>query len=393
MRRALVLGLSLVLLLAALVLAWNHRYEYADAGKHWSLSDMQPLAGDPVHLLRDGERTAVRIDKTAGDPMLTVVLSLPESGEVEALHLNYRIRAIDLVAGDTTWNKGRLAIQWLSAEDQPGGENDPIHDFTGTGVIDVHSRVVAPTHGKATPRILIQNIARSGGFVVEKLEVTVVHQRAIWHWLWPLLGLAAWGWYTALFLTTSKTRPIAAIPMALMSVFVTGGLILPKNADFKPQLFGLVYQLGDAPKITPPAPPATQTPEAPVTTPHTTAAQTSGIAKPIAATPSPPPGRYQFGKMQPKPGVVSWVQMRLSKFKRLLHLLAFMLPTLLIARLVGIRHAIIIGCFFAIGSEASQLFFGDVWDMNDAVDLLVNLIAVGLGIAAAKMKSGWRRSS
>lgn len=399
MRRIFLFSVSFAVLILLLLLAWTYRYRYDEASQTWSLNELKPIAGNMGQLDNYAPNGQQPLDfypsATVTSPFC--VLELPGCGKVDALHLNYRVAMHDLVAGKANWHKGRIAIQWLAESQNRGSENDPLHDFSGNGKIEIKSRVAAPTDAPAIPRIMIMHMAKSGAFSIEDLKVSAVKERVSWKWCQMILGVTATTWFVLFFRCCCNSSWAVGTFLSLLCMSMIIALILPKDADIKPQLWGVSYQLGsDLNAIH--TPNSSERETIPVTPGQGLIAEsnnqepsvpeeikTNQASQPESNFSSAP---YAQGKIKPERSIVVWIKMNLNRWLSWIHLLAFFLPCLVIAILVGVRPASIIGFSFAIASEGSQMLFGDVWDTGDQIDLLLNLMGVALGLFVAM---SWQR--
>ncbi|WP_411826379.1 VanZ family protein [Luteolibacter sp. AS25] len=384
-------AVSGVIIIGLLLLAWTYRYEAEKGGRAWSLNDMNVVGGSFADSQPFG---GIRLSKKDGVAPAPAILRLPGLEEAEAIHLKYRIRMEQLEKGKLSWHRGRLAINWVQDENLLS-ENDPIHDFWGNGILDIRSRVVAPSKAAAVPWVWLQHLGHGGAFTLELLEVQPVRERDSWEWMAAGLGLTTILWFSFLF----KSRNVcwsSSVASASICMLMICWMILPKPADIKPQLWGTEFHMGNSQDVKSGGNgqdngevAATIVPQVEQEEPQISISVSEKLADEKAAPVSntqlnPEPASLDpAGTIVAKRSLVSWVQMHLSSWMNTVHILAFASPCFILVFLLRWKIAAGIGLVFAAASEGSQFLFADAWDYADVLDLVANIFGVMLGVLLA----------
>jgi glycopeptide antibiotics resistance protein len=87
-----------------------------------------------------------------------------------------------------------------------------------------------------------------------------------------------------------------------------------------------------------------------------------------------------IGKVEGKVDLILQIKMLFASIRPLLHSLLLMVPTVLIACLVGQRPAIQLMAVLALSIEAAQVAFGYGFDRLDVFDLFADSVGILIGI-------------
>lgn len=373
-----------LLLLAALLVAWTWRFKAVPGQAEVTLKDLKSLCPERPGVTWAGtdEDPVLRLSKTQNQASISLHVPMQSIGTVDALHLGYQLRAVDLIMGPRVWMRGRLAIDWIEKGNTGRAQYHPIHDIDGNDASQVASRVVVPARQPAAVLLVFENHATSGTFEISNLKLTPVVERGWWKWashsgmILGLLGL--------LVFTKTLTRCcwISAAAATLISAVLLGSLILPQVSDVRPQWWGMVYHL--SPNAAPqPKDPATQAP-APSPADPTPPKPSAPIATdPPSVSPSPTtaqPAAPLSVHMVQKDRQIGKFWRAIKLPKPLIHFIGFAMVALVLSGLIGPRPAVVIAGFFAIGSEVIQWITGYPFQRSDAIELLMNVIGIGVGV-------------
>ena len=355
-----------MLLLAALYVLWQHRFERSPEFPSCHLADLR--AGNPPFPGAEWRGTESQPTLTLrADPARMGVatrLALPIGKPVEFLRLRFQVSAQQLVPGEERWQDGRAMIEWHSPVAGSEWENDPFgsaqFDQAG-GIIEF---IMRPERSPAIPVLRVENLGISGEFTVSTFEATVVRERMIWKiGRWFLMaGWLAW----ALAWIRSNGKPGALRSLLAATIWLLTGIYFVVPGPWKClKSFGNSFQIGEL---------VTPRPDFP--RPDLSLQTLPGNLQNL----SPAPVK-SVGEIPEKGDFTLRLKRYAENARPLLHIILLFAPTLAMACLVGRKSAGSLAIIFALSIEAAQLAFGYGFDRVDAIDLACD--AVGIAVALA----------
>lgn len=360
--RPLVLFLTFLLLVAALVFLWFQRFQKVAGSPVWTLDDLHRLdQGTPgVSWIQGPGGPAVRIGSAAGKGGFALRLPLPGAPETEALHLSFRLRAIDLIQGSQVWENGRFLIEWrqrgLPVESAP--ETDPIGSVRFQDTDQIRGVVAVPLAGPATPSLRMENLGVSGEFELSDLQVTIVEESRLWNLgRWGVL-CGFLGWAATVVRCWSRIGRFRAWLVA--GIWVMMGIQFVVPGPWKVQRpMRIPFALG----------------------------QTSGPGRPADSSPVMPsvegPQIIRASGDIPVQGSLPLrVKFLVTRARPVLHALMLAAPAFCIAALAGRGPAWLLSGLLAALIELSQWGFGYGFGWDDVADLLCDAVGIAMGIHA-----------
>jgi hypothetical protein len=358
-RRLLLTG-SFCLLIAALVLMWNHRYERVEGLPGWNLAMLrQDATGMPgVEWVGAPENPALRLGVDGHGSRVALRMALPGSPAVESLLVKFRLRARGLKPGRQKWEMGRFMIQWHPPVGGGAMEKEPIGGIKlneDTGNITL---VAIPVNAPAVPALVMEHLGSAGEFDLTDLEIIPVRERMLWKTgRWVMLS-ASFLWLAACIrrwrgVDTRRACAAAAIFLVMFVEFVVPG-------PWKVQRPLLVrdFRIGES----------VATEQAlPLVKAASPLAISSGAISPSGDVPL-------------QGGVALRVKLVLARFRLLLHVALLAAPTLAFALLLGRRNALLLAIPLALATELAQVAFGYGCDWVDGVDLAFDTAGIALGL-------------
>ena len=375
--RRLTLPGTFLLLLAALYVLWQYRFERSPEFRTCDLADLRAASQLPSKGDWTGSESGPRLRLQAGPSRKGVVarLILPIDRPVDFLQLRFRASAFSLVPGREFWEDGRCLIEWHSPGEGLKWENDPFcsaqYDQTG----EITEIVMRPEKPPATPVLRVENLGVSGDYELSVFEATVLRERLVWKiGRWFLLaGSLAWAiaWIQASAKPDFFRSLLAASTWLLMVVY----FVIPGPWNDVRSIV-MPFQTGDEIKASQGAP-------------------ESGDVKGIQRRNFPPvdPETIEsVGKVPLKGDLALRLKLYAQKARPLLHILLLFAPTFIIACLVGRKPATSLCIILALAIEAAQLAFGFGFDWVDVFDLASDVIGILLALVAhhrLKRRSQW----
>lgn len=361
MRRALLAG-SFVVLITALWVLWAHRFEREPGLPVWTLADLReelPAAAG-VEWLGTPDQPALRLRVDARNPRVAVRLAFPGLREVECLHLRFRMSARGLIPGKENWETGRFMIEWHPPDGSHAAELDTVGGIKLDVQNDPVALVAVPRQGPAIPTLRLEHLGRAGEWVLSDLEITAVRERVLWKSGRWVLASAWLMWTMAMLRSWPGVSRWRAFCAALICLLMTVHFVIP--GPWKVQhAIGGDFQLGASTKI----PVLSKAP--PSVTSESAAAIFSGA---VAAT----------GKIPVQGGFVIRTRYAIKQARPLLHLFLLFGPTLVLAGLVGRKHALALAITLALLIESAQFAFGYGFGWDDVLDLFIDGLGIALGI-------------
>lgn len=389
--RRLILSGGFLILLAAVFLLWQNRFERSPDFKPVRLDDLrssQPLPVGVEWVRRDNE-PAIRLK-----PGAVTHLVLPGMTGVTWLRVRYQESASGLTPGKVPWEDGRAMIEWH----QPGGsssEKDPICSASGDYQGELTEWVMRPDSPPAAPALRLDHLGSSGTFEFSHFEAVAVRETRTWaigRWV-VMAAIVAWAvaWIGGRGKAALGRSLLASVLWLFMGLYC----VVPGPWRSLRPLCTPFY-LGEEIKKVVPVPATKSTPSAAIAPPVATAtpAGTSapGIGVPSStAAPSAAPVVPEktatvapVGKIPDRGDFILRVRQVAKKARSLLHVALLFGPTFLIAWLVGRWPAVSLGGILAVAIEAAQFCFGYGFDWEDCVDLICDAAGILLALWACQ---------
>jgi hypothetical protein len=358
MRRVFLAG-SFIVLVAALAVMWNHRYERMPGLPDWNLADLrQGVPGVPgAAWAGTPEDPVPRLRVDGRNPRVALRLTVPGAPVVESLHLKFRLTARGLTPGKERWETGRLMIEWHPPAGASAVEKDPVggikHDLDSGKV----SLVAVPLRGPAVPAIVLEHLGREGEFELSELQIIPVRERGQWKTGRWVLGLAAFAWLAACIRSWRGVQTWRASAAAAICLLMVIGFVIPGPWKVQRSLVVPDFLLAESAQ-----------PSASGETPLLVEAMAVVAISSGAIQPS--------GEVRVQGGAALRARDLLRHLRLLLHVALLAAPTLAFAILLGRRNAVRLAIPLALAIECAQAAFGYGFDWLDAVDLIFD----GLGI-------------
>lgn len=361
MRRVFLAG-SLIALVAALVLLWNHRYEPVPGMPVWRLADLREgvPAVPGVEWTEEVDKPELRLQVDSHAPPVALRLAIPEMPAVDMIYMRHRMAAHDLMRGPQKWQTGRLVIEWHSPDGRSAPEMETVggidlnHDF---GLIDL---VAIPEEGPAIPALRLEHLGVSGEWKLTDLEIIPVRERLSWRiGSWVLVFC-----WVAWFFACARSGPGISRWRALFAAFIwlLMGFHFAVPGPWKTQRpIAGSFHLGEIVAV----PPSVRVPTKalPQTEPVITSKETVPLDK------IPPRGSFALR-----------VKVLIAWARPLLHSLLLCAPVLASAWLVGRRPTVLLAILLSLAIEAAQTVFGYGFDWIDITDLATDAAGIVLGL-------------
>lgn len=365
--RRLILPGTFLLLLAALYVLWQHRFERSPEFPSCHLADLR--AGNPPF-------PGVEWRGTASQPTLTLRadsarmgvatrLALTIGKPVDFLRLRFQVSAQQLVPGEERWQDGRAMIEWHSPVAGSAWENDPFASAQFDQAGGITEFIMRPERPPAIPVLRVENLGTSGEFTVSTFEATVVRERMIWkigRWI-LMAGWLAW----ALAWIRSNGKPGALRSLLAATIWLLAGIYFVVPGPWKClKSFGAPFQIGEL--VTPR--PDFSRPDSPLQTLPENFQNLSPV--PVKSV----------GKIPEKGDFTLRLKHYAKNARSVLHAFLLFGPTLAMACLVGRKSAGSLAVVLALAIEAAQLAFGYGFDRVDVFDLASDVVGITLGLMA-----------
>lgn len=379
------LPLTFLLLVGALLLLWQHRFERSPDHRVYTLADLRPTAdlapgsdwldlpsGPVLRLVVDGQHQNI-----------VARMTFPELGPVEFLHVRHTMASRKLLPGKEIWQDGRMFIEWHATADSPDQENDPIYSTRYDREPKSGELVMYPLRSPAVPVLRVEQLGISGEMEIHGVEVTFLREN--WFWKpgrWALT--AGWLiWLYALMRPKVRGRRIGTAVVAMGWLFMGVYFVVPGPwKSLRPLGPPFVISGKSAPVALPVvqavAPPAEAVP----------AAAPPAAASPVQTAPAAAPAPKEAPKLQslgkiPENGDFSLTLKRLAaNSKWALHVALLFVPVFFTFCLVGRKQGIGLGVLFSLAVEAAQIGFGYGSDSTDLIDLAADAGGIILALMA-----------
>jgi len=356
-----ILLLTFIALSVALFFLWQFRFVVVGE-QPITLTDLKATSNlSPSVAWSEAPNDAnlsLRIAKDAPTPI--ALLNFPNLPPQRWLHVKFEIAANELVAGREIWNDGRCIMEWHAPGETDQWENQQfasVRDNQDSGSVEF---VLRPNQAPAYPVLRIENIGVAGEMRVSKFEVTPLEERILWKiGRWFLMaGWIGWAIYLICFEKPISIRPIlASVVWLLMGIYFVVPGPWPIIRSFS-QPFQIESESTEQLRLSP------------------RSLETVSPVRPPLNFNSTKQPLESVGKVVDKVDISLRIKMLFTQLRPLLHSLLFLVPTFLIACLVGKKPAIQLMVILAFSIEAAQMAFGYGFDRVDVVDL----ISDGLGI-------------
>lgn len=413
MRRGVVLGLILVLLLAALGSAWNHRFEPIPGSKPVTLDRIKPHVPDQKGLhWRDADgKPVLQLSKAAEDPHVILEIPLKAPSGCAAIHLRYTLQANELKPGAHLWDDGRFNVTWLTHDHR---QMQQLASVRHQMLAFCPSLVSVAPHRGLDPQLWIGHRGVSGIYEISDLEIVFVRQASWWGMVSGILLAAAGGWiFMGLSCITrvSVLRTIAASCVSLMLILM---FVIPGPWISHMPLVSDTFELGplkDPISVPADHPPSSsdlpthheiRKPSHPEPTSNNSGAASvpsSVIAPSLPQAPLASEAVAPQAKTSAPSATViqgNWIldaKRLLRRVKIIPHALLFGAVVMVFAGLIGLRPAVHVSLCLALATELAQLAFGYGSDATDLLDLLYDGIGIAAGVWFVLLLSPlWRRS-
>lgn len=357
MRRWWLWGLSLMILLAGLVLAWNHRYQVIPGTGLIKLTDLLAgeIAHEGIHWVDVGGEDALRVATRCGHKGPTLDLPLPSLPQCDAVHMSFTLQGEDLVPGAGEWQDGRLNLIWA---DPAGRQLQHVSSTFGKLRSEVDSVVCpAPQRGSGLA-IQLDHRGVGGSYRVEDLELLLLRQRAWWPPAQACLVLAGMMWVIGAIRTMFGRRRLPSGLAAGLILAVFAATAIPGPWILKHPLLTDQFPL--------PAP--------------SVGGEGWISAHPLPAAGEKPEGATAHGREEViQDNLVLKIKRVFRPVKSVFHALFFAGVAFALALLLGVRPAWRISTLLAVVSEAAQLAFGFGVGWDELGDMAMNALGILAG--------------
>jgi hypothetical protein len=358
MRRVLLFG-SFLVLAAALVLMWNHRYERVAGLPGWDLAMLRQGVPDVpgVEWTGSPENPVLRLRVDERSPRVALRLAVPGSPAVESLMLKFRLKARGLKPGRKKWEMGRFMIEWHPREAGVSLEKEPVGGIKLNADSGNITLVALPVNAPAVPAMVLEHLGWAGEFDLSGLEIIPVRERALWKTGRWFLLLAAFVWLAVCIRAWRGVNTWRASLAAAICVLMVVEFVIPGPWKVQRPLSVRDFRFAETASSPSPnaAPPSVKSVTAP--------AISSGAIQPS-------------GDVRVQGGPALRVKLLLNHLRPLLHVALLAAPTLAFAILLGRRNAVRLAVPLALAIESAQIAFGYGCDWVDGLDLVFD----GIGI-------------
>ena len=366
MRRLTLAGTFLVLL-AALFLLWQYRFERSPEFPTYHLADLRAAASPSPGVEWLGPETLpkLRLRVDQAHPRVVARLDLPEMKAVDLLHLRFQVTASKLRPGKEFWEDGRCLIEWHPQSGGTEWENDPVCSVRHDQATAVAEQVMRPDQAPAIPALRVENLGRTGDLEISVFEASVLQERTVWK-IGRCLLMAGWlAWAVAWIGCRGKCGFVRSLFAA--SIWLVMGIYFVVPGPWKGvRPLGGPLQIG--PEIA-----AFHAAAAPAPVPQNTS-RNQPSASPVVLD--------SVGKIPDQGDFTLRLKHYAKNARSMLHVALLLGPTLLIACLVGRKPARSLAIILALAIEAAQLAFGFGFDWVDVFDLACDAAGIALALTA-----------
>lgn len=363
------IALNGLLLLAATVWVWNHRFErvpgVADLPLHLLIAGLPDVAGLEVVRGTDGA-ASLRLSRPDPARPTAVLIPLTPLPPASFVLLDIEVKARALRPGPLKWQDGRVLIEWRSPRHPDRIDRDAIASARQDDACVRSGVVVRPLVGPATAALRFEHHGESGVIDIRRLRMIVLRERLGWK-IASVALIAAWtGWWGWLVRRAARVTWSRSLLAGVMMVTVSLQFMIPGPWKMLRPMFGSFQVEGAAAggsSAVRPAPMPSLVSDARVV-----------VVEPL-------------GKLEVSGSLALRLKYLWSKARPVLHSLMLAAPVFLLAMLAGSRTAVMLGILIAAGIECSQIAFGYGFGADDAFDLLCDAVGIALGVLC------WRQAA
>jgi len=355
MRRLALVG-SFPVLMVALVLLWNHRFERVPGMPTWQLADFRAEAPEVSGVEWSGPVKNPVLTMSARTPRAALRLAIPNMPAVGMLHLRYRMAANGLLKGPEKWQTGRLSMEWHSPDGSAGPEVD------GLGGVHGHASgstalVVIPEAGPAIPALRVEHLGLAGTWQLSAVEIIPVRERLLWR-IGSWLLAAGWlAWCFALIRAWHGTAVWRALAVA--SIWLLMGFHFAVPGPWKNQRpFTGDFHLGEMSSLV-----SNEAPPVDGNRPEIRSTETAA-----------------HGQLPIRGSLALRIKLLITWARPLLHALLLCAPVLASAWLAGRRPTVALAVLLSLLIESAQTAFGYGFDWIDLTDLVTDGAGIALGL-------------
>ncbi len=356
MRRIILSGIFFALM-AALFFLWQHRFERSPEFSTYRLADLrqQAIPTSGVEWSGDAKDPAITLRVDQPESPVVTRLEFPGIGAVSFLHLRYQISARQLEPGNEKWEDGRGIVEWRSAHNGGGWENDRFNSARYDGGSGVTECVLRPEDPPGIPALRIENLGVSGGLTLSLFEATVLRERVVWKiGRWVLM--AAWiAWVAACIGPVGRRRFVRPALTGAVSLLMVIYFVVPGPWKILHALGGK-FQTG----------PEIRNVQMPAFHP--------------GAANLPAPKLESVGKIPDKGDLSLRIKHLAEKARPFLHSLLLFVPALVVSCLIGWRRMVPLMALLSVAIEAAQVMFGYGFDLQDVFDLFNDSVGIALAM-------------
>jgi hypothetical protein len=374
MRRVFLAG-SFVVLLAALAVMWNHRYERVPGLPVWNLAMLRQGVpeGPGVEWTGAPDDPMLRLRVDERSPRVALRLAVPGAPAVDSLKLKFRLTARGLTPGRKKWESGRFMIEWHPPAAGSAVEKDPLGGIQLDQDSGRISLVAVPVTGPAVPAIVLEHLGMAGEFDLSELQVIPVRERTLWNNGRWLLGLAFFAWLVACIRSSRAVSAWRAAAAAAICLLMVIEFVIPGPWKVQRALFVADFRLSE--NVEPPSS-------------HKTPPLVEAMAPPVISSGAIEPS----GDVRVQGGLALRTRDLLKHLRTLLHIALIAAPTLAFAILLGRGNAVRLAIPLALAIESAQTAFGYGFNWLDGVDLIFDGIGIWLALRIhRRLAAMWKR--
>lgn len=362
-------GLAGLLLVAATVRWWNHRFErvpgVADLTLDLLATGLPDVAG--LEVMRGADGTAcLRLSRPDPARPTAVLIPLAELPPASFVLLDIEAKARALRPGPLKWQDGRVLMEWQSPRHPDRIDRDAIASARHDDACVRSGVVVRPLGGPATAALRLEHHGESGVIDIRRLRMIVVRERLAWK-IASVALVGAWiGWWGWLVRRAARVAWSRSLLAGVVMVVVSMQFMVPGPWRMLKPMFGSFHvegtstgELSNAPSVPMPS--------------------VVSDARVVVVEP--------LGKLEVSGSLALRLKYLWAKARPVLHSLMLAAPVFLLAMLAGRRTAVMLGILIAAGIECSQIAFGYGFGVDDAFDLLCDAAGIALGVLC------WRQAA
>lgn len=356
----------LVSLCLVLIHAWNRQFEPAPGGHRVGLNELQPLGSTPVYLKHHAQ--SLTLSATA-EKIRHATFSLPLGTSSAYLFFRISAQARQIIRGEEKWHDGRLFIEWMSPDNQRAAVSY-LHSAQGDSSTSTHFAVKVP-HKDLRPVLRIENLAKSGDYVIHEIELTPAQQTGYWKWGSPLILVG----FIVVIASILAKESVLSLPRRFCAAIITCVIayffIVPGPW---PQRKGLGRDLvWNRPVVN-----AGLSRLSESGTMH--AAPSRQNEHSATMSHEAPTARADYAQLPEPENLALRAKKALVKIRALLHFALLFFPVWLLCYCVGKKRGFLLGLAMALSIEGAQWLFGYGFHVDDVKDLVSDLCGISLGV-------------